>query len=131
MNGTADLNEVIDRLRASKRKFENEQYQAGHEAGQDWAKDEAEAGELICLSNARHQIGTDWDDHFSDNEVRSAYSASELFTFIVWPEHDGDRSSADDFWERRGFEGDHPVGEYVRGFSDGALSIWDQVSHEL
>jgi hypothetical protein len=128
--GAKDMKDVINRLRASKEQFKGDQHQAGHDAGESWAKNEAEAGDLIQLDNFRGRAGTDWDACFWDMP-NDAYSTAEKFFFSVWPEHDGERSEANEFWERQGFEKDHPVGDYVRGFAEGALSVWDDVKDEL
>jgi hypothetical protein len=129
--GSGDMNDVVSRLRVSKRKLENEQFQAGIEAGRVWAKDEAEAGELIRLAEWRNAYpGTDWEVVFAADD-RAAYCSAEHFVFGVWPENDGDRSAANDFWEPRGFEATHPSGDYVRGFAEGALAIWHEVKDQL
>jgi hypothetical protein len=128
--GPTDMNEVIERLRASKQKFESEQFTQGHEAGQEWAKDAAEAEELIQLGKLRDRCGwRDWDGFFATGD-RDAYGASERFVFAIWPERDGERAAATDFWEQLGVE-DVPSDEFVRGFAEGALSVWDQVKDQL
>jgi hypothetical protein len=128
--GAKDMKEVIDRLRASMQKHESEQYNEGHAAGQEWAKNKAEAGELILLERWRDSCGPhDWQDCFVTDE-RSAYSAAEHFVFRIRPECDGEREAVSDFWEQRGRE-DHPQDEFVRGFAEGALEVWDDVKDQL
>src|SRR5262245_7258555 len=46
-----DRQDVITRLRASKRRTEDEHYQEGQKAGRAWAEATAEAGELQRLEN--------------------------------------------------------------------------------
>jgi hypothetical protein len=130
--GSSNMNDVISRLRASKRTYENAQYQAGHEAGQAWAKDEAEAGELILLSQWKDRAGRDWDDYFATGE-NDAYGSCENFVFTIWPEHDGNRTTSEEFWEGNVPEGqsDHPEDNFVRGFAEGALAVWDEVKDQL
>jgi hypothetical protein len=127
--GSGNLSDVISRLRVSKRKFENEQYQEGHAAGQVWAKEEAEAEELIRLRDWKNQCGNDWDDSFRDDD-QSAYGACERLVFHIWPEDDGDRGAVSDFWVQRGYE-DYRRGDFVRGFADGALVIWNEVRDKI
>ena len=51
----------------------------------------------------------------------------------IHPKHEGDRSVAEEFWERQ--LGDQaslahePI--FVKGFVEGALDLWDQVKDEL
>jgi hypothetical protein len=128
--GTKDMDEVIDRLRASKKKHDSEQYQQGHEAGQEWAKEQAEVDELLLLEKWEQSCPpTEWQDCFIAGD-RSAYSVAENFVFRIWPDDDGDRGAAQNFWEQQGRE-DNPDGEFVRGFAEGALGIWNQVKDKL
>jgi hypothetical protein len=128
--GAKDMKEVIDRLRASKQKHENEQYNGGHEAGQEWARNEAEAGELIRLEKFHDACGpSDWGRFFWTSD-RDAYGAAENLVFRIWPDDDRDRDAASNFWESQGHE-EYPDDEFVRGFAEGALEIWDQVKNQL
>jgi hypothetical protein len=128
--GARDMKEVADRLRASKQKHESVQYNEGQEAGRQWAKDQAEAGELILLERWRDSCRSgEWSDCFA-TDGRSAYAASEHFVFRIWPESDGARGDAQNFWEQQGCE-DHPQDEFVHGFADGALEVWDEVKDQL
>src|SRR5262249_28143611 len=115
--GTVDMTEVIDRLRASKRKHASEQYQQGLEAGQHWARDEAEAEELIQLEKLRDRCWRDWEGFFVSGG-HSAYGVAERFVFAIWPEENADRDAPQNYWEQRGFE-DYPDDEFIRGFAEG------------
>src|SRR4051812_22715259 len=46
-----DMSDVIERLRATKKKHDDEMYQEGREVGGSWAKEEAEAFELKRLAD--------------------------------------------------------------------------------
>ena len=128
--GAKNVEDAIVRLRSSKQKFENEQYTQGNEAGKEWAKDEAEAEELIRLEQWRDGCTHgEWPDCFVTDGT-SAWGASENFVFRIWPEEDGNRDAAQNFWEQRGAEG-YPRDEFVRGFAEGALEIWGQVKGKL
>jgi len=124
------MSDVVNRLRASKRKFENEQYQDGHAAGQSWAKEEAEAGELIRLEELHRHVDL---AYFLYTDQDCKYSAAELLVFHVWPEYQGDRHAAGTFWERLGHQGqmDGPQDDFVRGFVDGAVSVWNDVRNQI
>jgi hypothetical protein len=130
--GAKDMKDVINRLRASKKQFVNDQYQAGYDAGQEWAKDSADAGELILLRQWKNSAGNDWNACFATGE-NDAYGACEKFVFTIWPEHDGDRQMAKEFWENNASEGqsDHPEDTYVLGFAEGALAIWEEVEDQI
>jgi hypothetical protein len=129
--GTGNMTDVVNRLRVSKRKFVNQQYQEGHATGKKWAKDAAEAGELIRLNDMRDLAASAWNYWFTDQKG-AAYSTAEFFVFQMWPEDDGDRSAAYNFWEQRGFDQFHqPKDDFVCGFAEGALSIWDEVKDQV
>jgi hypothetical protein len=87
------MDDIVTRLRASKRRVEDEHYQQGDATGREWVKDQAEADELMCLERWKAKIGWEWDRLFTDDLV------AELVVFAVWPEHDGDRGMANHFWE--------------------------------
>ncbi len=128
--GPKDMAEVIDRLRASRRRHESEQLALGNARGQSWARDQAEVGELILLERLRDECGRrDWDGLFMSGEG-DAYGSSEHFVFAIWPERDGDRGAATEFWEMLGIE-HHPQDDFVRGFAEGALEVWDEVKDRL
>jgi hypothetical protein len=128
--GAKDMKEVVARLRASKSRVGDEQYNVGLEAGQEWASTEAEADELMRIGRWRGSVsGDEWDWQFATPE-NSAYGAGERFVFMVWPEHDGDRQMANEFWERQGYE-EHPLDKFVHGFADGALAVWNQVRDQI
>jgi hypothetical protein len=126
------MDDIVTRLRASKRRVEDEHYQQGDAAGREWVKDLAEADELMCLERWKAAFGWEWDRFFTD-DFSNAYSEAEQVAFAVWPEHDGDRRMADEFWEQ--VLGDdisathHP--QFVKGFVEGALALWDEVKDQL
>lgn len=127
------MDDVIERLRASKRQSAHKTAGEGAEAGRQWAKHRAEAIHLERLDRMRGRSGHYWDQTFDDNVGQSAYSGAELFVFAIEPEHDKNRTAASDFWgeelgdEWRGIA----VGNYVQAFADGALEIWDEVSGKI
>ena len=128
--GTSDMTEVVDRLRVSKCKFESEQYQTGHQAGQAWAKDTAEVVELIRLEYWRNQYASDWDRIFQDS-ANVALPAADYFVSAIQAEPPVKRRDVRDFWESVDPGTPSPVGEFVHGFADGALSVWDKVKDQL
>jgi hypothetical protein len=127
------MDEIVTRLRASKRRVEDEHSQQGDAAGREWVKDQAEADELMRLERWQAEMGVSWDGYFSDDDPNRAYSAAEQVVFTVWPEYDGNRAAVEDFWTQALGDdtsaADDP--EFVKGFVEGALDLWDKVKAQL
>jgi hypothetical protein len=124
-----DMKDVITRLRASKRRVEDEHYHQGEKAGREWGESDAEVDELANLQRWYARLGRDVDAVFGDDAWGRAYSSAELIAFAAWPERDGDRSAAEEFWNQcLGDDAnlaDDP--QFVKGFVEGALELWDEV----
>ena len=120
------MNDVVERLRASKREAENSEYTSGHETGETWAKKEATARHLQRLAKWHNGIDNDQWREFS--EWDSKEDVANALYYEIEPEMQGDDVSAKDFW-------DHYVDvegvDYLRGFVEGALSVWEAVKKEL
>jgi hypothetical protein len=119
------MQEVIDRLSASKMEFDSAQYSQGEEAGRFLGKYQASASELFFLEKWR-----------LDNwrmPVRSADQfrpdASEQFVRKIRPSNEH-QCCCHQFWESQGVERD-PTDQFVHGFAMGALEIWCQVKDEI
>jgi hypothetical protein len=137
--GAKDMRQVVQRLKASRDRVGSDRYREGSEAGKAWAMSHAEADELARLSDlyeTHERDGSGWDGFFTGG---GAYSPAERLAFVILgEEREGDRSTAAEFWERyadvspsrRRQEGDL-FDDFVRGFVDGALGIWDEVKDEL
>ena len=121
------MDDVIQRLRESRLKLEKADYHDGKEAGVRWAKHNAEARDLMTLDKLYidNQWNDDWRDFFTTEGGDSA--AVRLVEKIY-----GDEVEADDFWSfvindwQRAATDD-----WVRGFADGALELWDEVKGSL
>jgi hypothetical protein len=126
------MDDVVQRLRASKQRIEDEQYQEGEEAGRRWAENEAEADELSRLEQCRQGAGYDWARLFYQRESQ-AYSADEWLFFRIRPEFEGDREEARLFWEDVLGEDAHltDIPSFVQGFAEGALGLWGEVKDRL
>lgn len=114
--------DVIERLRASKGKFVETKTAEAREHGVAWAKTHAEFAELRALSSA----------NLEGLEMLSGIDAAER----VWEVVSGDeRPTTGDLAEFWGFDDvyriDEISSEYVVGWVEGALSVWDEVSNAL
>jgi hypothetical protein len=125
------MSDVIQRLRASKRRAEDQAYRSGEADGRNWASSRAEVPELQALEGLRDSRGGDWDGWVEDNDS-SDFSAAERLVFVLQPESQN-RTTASEFWrailDRNTELANDP--SYVKGFIEGALGIWDRVKEEL
>jgi hypothetical protein len=124
-----NMKTVIERLKISKQASDSASLNEGERDGREWAERKAEAKQLERLEAAYNATGGWW---FQGGST-SAYAAAELFYFIIEPDDDGDRSAANDFWTRW-FHEERPAlpdDEYVNGFADGALDLWQGVKDQL
>lgn len=134
-----DMDDVIQRFRGSKKQSEGEAYQAGYEAGEQWAKDFGEVPEMKRLdrlhSERTRDPSYDWHAFFS-NYGSSAYSTAEHLYFAMFPEHDGDRDESLAFWNGI-IDASNAVidnacdDSWLRGFAEGALEVWWEVERHL
>jgi hypothetical protein len=126
------MDDVITRLRASKRRAESEQYEKGETVGREWAEEYAEADELIHLERWYGQLGRDADAVFGEPD-NNGPAASALVAWGACPENDESWPAAQDFWEQALGDdtsaADDP--QFVRGFVEGALGLWNRVKHKL
>lgn len=119
-----NMSDVVERLRASKRRTEDKLYQQGHEDGVRFARDQAEAVELERL--AKLVAGLDWEQFF--------WRASPLTPGdrLLWHMDSTKCENLDltEIWEQIGGENGRDLSadkSYVRGFANGALLVWAEV----
>ncbi len=115
---------VIERLRESNKRYDERQYQDGLKAGQRWAMHKADAGELRRLERLQGRLENDWDTWFQSDDTR-AQSTAGRFVSEVAPELSAYPGGAREFWETAAAD-EHPEDEFVRGFAEGALEVWDE-----
>ncbi len=120
---------LIRRLRPLKAKFDYQSKYAsdGCEVGIAWAESQATWEQLVCLDKNRDQI-------VLPEQRESQTPLSETLFYVIESKHDGDDDEAFMFW-RKVLSIDQPSGkasnEFVMGFKDGALAVWDQVKDRL
>lgn len=134
-----NMEDVVSRLRASKRASDDTISKEGYSAGQRWAKNHAEAAELERIEALLDKLDGDAqhgrDDYFDDETYNQAYSLAEVFYSVlsgIAPHMD--RDAAYEFWVNAAGESaaEHgPPAPYIRSFAEGALDVWEQVKTEL
>jgi hypothetical protein len=129
--------DVVDRLRASKRKCDTVDYQDGYNHGESWARQDAEASELQRLEQLHERLVAKavyhWDSYFEDQRT-SAHGTEESLFFELCPESENDRQAAKDFWSSVTGDALRDVanyGAFLKGFAEGALKVWISVKDEL
>ena len=107
----ADMDTVVERLRASKLEFEKEQAEGGYDEGVQWAKEHASYPQLMKLAEMDH------DDGFEQYEGELAQALDSAL------EYESPDSIFDSYIER----GSYPSDEYAKAFIQGALEVWKAV----
>jgi hypothetical protein len=104
------MDDVVERLRASKRSGVETEREAGLEVGKELAKEEAKYGELLRIAKAVE-------------EARGEIDVQTLQD-LIGPEHKLDAGGWARFWEDRGFSRDPEPGDMsVRAFADGPARL--------
>jgi hypothetical protein len=107
----SNMDKVVERLRASKERVQEADFEAGKTAGAQWAKQSAEYDELERL----------WK-YAEDNQPEDEATLRRL----IDPDENRDWR---DFWELLGRE--NPSENYVIGFAEGAVEVFDEVAYKL
>ena len=109
-----NMNEVKERLLASKAKFEKEMTEAGETSGRDWAKEVAEYGQIALLEKVKDYPG-DLDALFAliADDPSDSYEKSDFFETIFG-----------DTWESDSSKHDNP--QFCEGFVKGALALFKE-----
>lgn len=126
-----DMQDVIDRLRASKQQGASKEYAKGAEAGRTWAKNEAEAEaleRLHWLTNAGGPADPAWNN--IDPQLNNFTVAEQAERWIRGKDEDTDEHESAEFWEAQ-VGHTEPSDEMVTGFVEGALEVWNMVKGKL
>jgi hypothetical protein len=113
----SNMGHVIERLRASKGRFEDRQLAAGKKAGTKWAEAQAEYFELVGVAS--------FDPDVHDGELNC-----DTLQRLIDPDGETDRREWAEFWETLYGRG-RPSEAFIRGFIDGATEVYDAVADEL
>jgi hypothetical protein len=125
--GSMSKEDVVKRLKAIQEQEEQTYYEDGKQAGREWAEETAFPKELRRLAAFIDQSDTDnwcwWDaDHV------------DVLVFAIWPNRKDDRAAVEEFWEQALGEGGRDQAEdsdFLHGFGDGAVEVWEEVKGQL
>jgi hypothetical protein len=111
------MEHVIERLRASKERYEDRQFAAGKEVGTKWAKSEAEFFELVAVAS--------FDPDAHDRELNR-----DTLQWLIDPDGEMDPREWAEFLETHYGRG-KPSDAFIRGFIEGATEVYDAVAEQL
>ncbi len=132
-NGSKNMSNLIQRLKASKLARENAERADGVEAGRTWATEHAEFNELHNLSEWWDTASEDGRDVVLTTQETDAFGASHQLACVIRGECCRDRKDSDQFWEEAigDDNGQRHSDRFVRGFVEGALQVWNAVKDKL
>lgn len=127
-----DMEEVLARLKAAAAVEENEDYQAGLRAGEEWAKRDATPKQLRRVAIWAQGNRSDWWDVDSTGWL-APFGATDYFAFAATPDRNGDRDFPEEFWQKALGDDAGRVNDadFFHGFGDGAVALWERVSDKL
>ena len=113
------MNDVIERLRASKAKAEEIDYEAGKIAGSQWAKTKAEYYELLDFYQSVEKNGCPE----TVDDLMNAVNPDAEWT--------GDAKSGVNLLDEITRERRLPNRRYLRGFAEGIIAVWREIAPQL
>ena len=117
-----DMQDVIDRLRASKQESEAEEHRQGRLLGKRWAKEDADYRELERLGEVSKTLWL--------GQPKAPYTRAQWLTVEVLGQQDPVESDLDDFLE--GIFGEGEISDdMLQGFIDGAEEVYAQVWNKV
>ena len=111
------MEHVIERLRASKERYEDRELATGKEVGSKWAKTKAEYFELVAVAS--------FDPDTHDGELDC-----DTLQRQIDPDGETDPREWADFWETYYGRG-RPSDAFIRGFIEGATEVYDAIAEQL
>lgn len=126
---------IVKRMQSAKDEEGKENYLEGQAAGRQWAAKDATPKQLKRLAAYvedcdRNSVAW-WD---SETPMWNApFSAPDYLFFEISPKDQGDRHAPGEFWEHvLGDEAEERYdADFLKGFGEGALAVWDEVKDEL
>lgn len=108
-----NMEQVIERLRVSKAKYEKDQEMRGIEAGRKWAQNNAEYDKLRIIGNMTFEP---YSDYYAGQVDFALGDDSQDWSNSFWNDHDGSPA---------------PTDEFVEAFCKGASEVWEEVADKL
>jgi hypothetical protein len=130
--GEKSMSDVIQRLRGSKMKMEDQAYLDGKRAGTAWANNQATYAHLQRLFELFCEASPGWETWF--NRSGGAFSVGERLADVLLGAEGKSRYARTGFWQGVLDPDDRKrMNEslFVRGFADGALDVWVQVKDQI
>jgi hypothetical protein len=126
--------DVVDRLRAAREKAVKEEYEDGASAGRKWARSTATPKELKRLE--RYVTSGDGNAGWWDVDCPNwcaPFGAADYLVFALRPRDKDDHDAPNQFWTEALGDDIHRIqdGDFLRGFGEGAITIWEQVKDRL
>jgi hypothetical protein len=109
------MNEVVERLRASKENYENAEKVAGHAAGREWAAKRAEYAELEQIAAIELGYEQEWGYEIAKvltgDDDPSINACQEAWKFIC--------------------DSERPTEDFAEAFAEGATEVFEEVNAAL
>jgi hypothetical protein len=132
-----NMEDVIARLKASKQKSGGKLFAAGQKLGYAWARDVASARQLARLGSFCEQCGFQgprWESQFARRDS-GAFNAADRLAFVILGDVGNRRQESTVFWDEAigldQYKSDLTNAEFLRGFAEGALDVWEQVESKI
>ena len=109
-----NMDNVIERLRLSKERFNSTKTKDGKDCGASWARGTAQYEDLLRISDAVHE-GLDID--------------IGTLQRLIDPQDEMDSNDWKAFWEENA--GNDVSDAFVKGFAEGATAVFDKVADKL
>jgi hypothetical protein len=128
--GVEDMDDVVARMKAAEQLESKEDYKAGFDAGQAWAKETATPKELRRVEKYIDRVAAEPTVNWW--ELEGTWGPS-FFVWVAWPDRKGDEDAAESFWEQALGDDAERIKDpdFLRGFGDGAMDIWAKVKRKL
>ena len=128
------VSDIINRLRASKRKMEAESVPEGFECGRNWATHIADYKQLSHLAQWRENIEKSGTiEQWIESIQRKGIAASYPLAKVIEGNKELDEKNIRRFWDSAadGFHEQRGNSVFVLGFAKGALSVWESVKDQI
>jgi hypothetical protein len=127
--------EVVQRLKAAQEKEDQMERDEGKAAGRKWAERTATPKELRRVAeyiDRCEQDNTPWHDVDFPGWM-APFGATDYFVFAIRPQDKDDRDAPGQFWEEALGDDAHRIedSDFLRGFGEGAVEVWNEVSAQL